>query len=254
MPNKRSRLLLLNLLGGGGFSPLSIPGLALWLDASDASTLFQASDGTTPAVADNDVVGYWGDKSANRYTPTQATTADKPLVKTSIQNGRNVVRFDGSGDFLSYAGVVAAVSAFTAFYVIRPTGLVVNRRIAFAIGTELNGIAFSSSGDIAGRIGVLFSLVAWADTNTAYSSGQPHIITTERESGVTSVRLNGSSLTPTFNSVPIAATTITTIGKQVNANSSLSGDLCEMLIYSASLTAAQVAGVETYLNTKWGVY
>ncbi len=36
---------------GGSFSPSSISGLALWLDASDATTLFQASDGTTPATA-----------------------------------------------------------------------------------------------------------------------------------------------------------------------------------------------------------
>ncbi len=42
-----------------------ITGLALWLDASDAATLFQASDGTTPATANDDPVGYWGDKSGN---------------------------------------------------------------------------------------------------------------------------------------------------------------------------------------------
>ena len=45
--------------------PTDIAGLQLWLDASDSTTLFQNSDGTTPAIADSDPIGYWGDKSGN---------------------------------------------------------------------------------------------------------------------------------------------------------------------------------------------
>ena len=53
----------LPLLGVGAsapttaFSPASIGGLQLWLDASDASTLFTDSAGTTAATADGGVVG-----------------------------------------------------------------------------------------------------------------------------------------------------------------------------------------------------
>ena len=53
------------LLGAGlavdvlPFTPASISGLQLWLDASDSGTLFQNSNGTTAAAADGDPVGYW---------------------------------------------------------------------------------------------------------------------------------------------------------------------------------------------------
>lgn len=255
MPMNAAKLLLLKVLGGGAaFSPLDISGLALWLDASDASTLFQASNGTTPATADTDVVGYWGDKSGNGRHVTQGTTANKPLLKLAQQNGLNTVLFDGSDDFLSYAGVAAAVDTFTAFYVIRPTGLVANRRIAFSIGTGTNGISFSSSGNTAGRIGLLFSAVAWADTTTAYSSGQPYIVSVVRTGGITTMRANGAQLSPTFNSVPVTATTSTAVGKQLTANVVMSGDICELILYSTALSTSDIQTVSAYLDTKWAVY
>ena len=81
------------------FSPLDISGLQLWLKA-DAG-LWQDSVGGTPAASDGDVVGAWADQSGNARHATQATTSKKPLLKLAIQNGRDVVRFDGGDDWLS---------------------------------------------------------------------------------------------------------------------------------------------------------
>lgn len=49
--------------GGGAFSPASLSGLALWLDASDASTLEQTAGGSLAGVGDP--VRRWKDKSGN---------------------------------------------------------------------------------------------------------------------------------------------------------------------------------------------
>ena len=65
----------------------------------DADT-FQLSDGTTPATADGDRVGYDGDQFAS-HPLLQATPGARATLKTNIQNGKPVLRFDGVDDYLA---------------------------------------------------------------------------------------------------------------------------------------------------------
>lgn len=64
---------------------------ALWLDAADASTI------TTVSGA----VSQWDDKSGNTRHATQSTAANRPVVATSVQNGLNAIRFDGTNDSMT---------------------------------------------------------------------------------------------------------------------------------------------------------
>ena len=80
----------------GAFSPASIAGLQLWLDAADASTLFTDSAGTIAATADGDPVGYWGDKSGNAVHALQTDGTQKPALKLAIKNSKNVCRFNST--------------------------------------------------------------------------------------------------------------------------------------------------------------
>jgi len=72
--------------GGTSINPLTLSP-ALWLDASDASTLFQATTGSVPAAADGDAVGYWLDKSGNNRHASQTSGSNKqrsrPRFKTA---------------------------------------------------------------------------------------------------------------------------------------------------------------------------
>lgn len=81
--------------GAAAFTPASIAGLQLWLDAS-SSPKFQNSNGTTAAVDDGDPVGYWGDLSGNARHATQATGAARPTLKLPVP----AVLFDGIDDAL----------------------------------------------------------------------------------------------------------------------------------------------------------
>jgi hypothetical protein len=85
--------MIANLITGfqppaGAWSPLDLPDLKAWYDASDATTI-------TGAVS----VSQWNDKSGNSYNLTQATGVKQPTTNSVTQNGKNVISFDG-GDTL----------------------------------------------------------------------------------------------------------------------------------------------------------
>jgi len=104
------------------FNPSRIAGLQLWLDATKG--LFDATSGGSPVTTDGATVARWEDQSSSGYHVTQATLANKPLLKTAIRNSKNVVRFDGSNDILVSANIPDNnLLTLTAFVVANPIGL-----------------------------------------------------------------------------------------------------------------------------------
>jgi hypothetical protein len=111
------RRLLLLLKQSGAFSPASLSGISVWLDAVDTSTLYQDAAKTT-AAGDGDVVGAWADLSVNGVDFTQATTANKPLVDADVLgSGYPGVKFDGNNDSLQ-AGSKFGLNAVTIYVVL----------------------------------------------------------------------------------------------------------------------------------------
>lgn len=74
------------------FTPASLSP-AMWFDASDLSTLFQDTGGTTAVTADGQAVARINDKSGNARHGTQSLSGNKPLYKT-----------DGTLRWLSFDG------------------------------------------------------------------------------------------------------------------------------------------------------
>jgi hypothetical protein len=83
---------------------------ALWLDAADSSTLFDAVSGGSLVAADG-AIARWEDKSGNGRHATQSTVGARPIRKASIQNGLDVARGDGSRR-MSIASSAAMFNAF----------------------------------------------------------------------------------------------------------------------------------------------
>ncbi|MEM7395917.1 MAG: hypothetical protein AAF492_26590, partial [Verrucomicrobiota bacterium] len=63
-------------------------GLALWLDAADASTLWRDIGGVIPAMLDGDLVGRWDDKSGNARHVTDVS-GNVPTLSASVSNLNN---------------------------------------------------------------------------------------------------------------------------------------------------------------------
>jgi hypothetical protein len=242
-----ARKLLLGLLGGSAsFDPLVIANLALWLDASDSTTLFQASNGTTPATADADPVGYWGDKSGLGRHVTQSTAGFRPLLKTAIQNGRNVLRFDGTDDYLSKAFTTSAQPQ-TMFLVVSQTDGAATARAV------IDGKALPDQH--------VFQVNAAADTTLIFAGTVLSGSTTAPFSGqVFCLVFNGASSAIYRNGVSVASGAVgtqtwqdgVTLGSQANQTLFWPGDMMEIIVYNAALSPSVISSATASLITKWG--
>lgn len=84
------------------WNPRMVSGLALWLDAADTSTMYDATSGGS-LVVNNGAVARWEDKSGNSRHATQATAGNRPVYTSSGLNSRNVITFDGVDDWMACA-------------------------------------------------------------------------------------------------------------------------------------------------------
>lgn len=89
-PWRHRRVVAMTSGGAAAFSPASIPGLELWLDASQITGL-----------SDGDPISTLTDISSNAWQATQGTASKKPTYLTNIKNGQPVIRFDGVDDIVT---------------------------------------------------------------------------------------------------------------------------------------------------------
>jgi hypothetical protein len=136
-------------------------GLQLWLDASDASTLYDATTGGSLVAADGGVAR-WEDKSGNARHMTQGTAGSRPTRKTAIQNSLAVLRFDG-GDSVSMPSSTATFNFLhdgdSTVFVVFKAGTTANPETSYLV--MANNISASS---IDGKTGFY---LRWDDRTSA---------------------------------------------------------------------------------------
>src|SRR5262249_4742505 len=90
--------------------PRSVPGLALWLDATDSSTV----------LTDGDRVFRWQDKSGGNNDASQTDATLEPMYLSSGINSKPAVSFDGIDDFLDISDAPSLnVDKLTMFLVLQ---------------------------------------------------------------------------------------------------------------------------------------
>jgi hypothetical protein len=97
--------------GGGVFDPADLFNGGLkgaWYDASDLTTLWQDTAGTTPVTTDGQSVARWDDKSGNGNNLLQSTSGFRPVYRTS--GGLHWVDFAGGDDRLSSAAFASSIA------------------------------------------------------------------------------------------------------------------------------------------------
>lgn len=220
--------------GGGGFTPLDIAGLQLWLDASAITGL-----------SDTDPIATWIDSSGNGYDATQATSGLRPLYNTNILNGLPVVNCVsggrrmattsishgiGTGDFFVSSVVKAVAGTYHAIWAngsFSPAFYINGLRPAFYFGADQ--VFFNSN----------LSADSW------------YVISGGREAGVLKAWVDGVLASETYS----VGTSISNAASQIaddGSGSALASSIAE-LVFAATSPTADRASTEDYLGVKYGI-
>lgn len=223
------------------FSPASLSGLAVWLDASNSSSIIFHPNNVNVAT--------WSDLSGNSRDAVQRTSNNAPVYTIGGFNGRNCLTFNGSNASSSMElGDLSAVfpsfgEYFCAFdaqddtdysvYRTRVNGDLlrdnsVNSRVAAFVSTRMTGLQlnFPSNG----------SALVSVRVNSAGTA------TIRRNAGVAEVISTGNTYNPgNFHGIANNLTGLTFNGK-----------IGEILLFNQDIGTAARARVEGYLKQKWG--
>lgn len=216
-----------------GFNPRSIAGLALWLDAADAST-----------VTLDTGVSVWADKSGNGRNASQSTGNNQPIYTAAGPNGKNVLTFDGTNDTMTTASFTQnqPSTIFIAAQVLNTSG---SASIVDGFGLNRAGIFRRVTNNWAAFAGA--ELVGSTSTDTNWHTFSAVFNTTS-----SLLRVDGTQIA-SGNAGSQNVTSGLAVGTYNGTGSHLNGRVAEVLFYAGVLTASQIAAVENYLQNKWGL-
>jgi hypothetical protein len=224
---------------------------ALWLDASDTSTITSSG---SPAK-----VSQWNDKSGNGRNVTQATGVRQPSTGTATINSLNVLAFDG-GDILQRAAFT--MTTRTVFVVAEATGEPTSQGALWRHNVTLNnnGINIIRHNGT-GQDSILYFYRLTSALATSLSGlTAPHQITGRfTDSATIEARLNGSQVaTAAVGGAAAASDFIMNVGGDAVSfggapTEGFVGRIAEIICYTATLSDTNMGLVESYLETKWNL-
>jgi hypothetical protein len=224
-------------------SPIPMTGLEGWWKA-DAIT----------GLVDADPIGTWMDVSGNGRSATQGTASQKPTYRTSVVNGKPVVRFDGVDDVLSHLAMPDFGDAYTVLVVSRTAaGSTGGYVFDLATGVQLAGFGLTT----------LDNQEIWRGTDSV-GLQQAQYVADLRGAFHCRAGINaGTQLAYFVDGVSRATAAYTApnpstldriaIGQTTQAGSSFNGDIAELIIYNRALSDAEREQVEDYLMAKFGL-
>jgi hypothetical protein len=251
-----------------------------WVRAADSSTLFDATSGGSAVAADGGVARF-EDKSGNGRHYTQSTSADRPLRKTGIQNGRDVLRFDGTSDRMSvpsstamfnflhssqgaifFAGRVGNSSnpgtlqaimgnggGFSASRI--GTSLLMDDRVAVPANDRL-GLNAHNNNVLAASIGTDNTLTP----NTFQQFATIHDIANGTTSAKLTLYVNGINTSSTVTSSTAGTSSNASnnwfLGDYATGSFFLAGDVGEIIILNSLPSTDTRQKIEGYLAHQWG--
>lgn len=199
-----------------------ISGLAVWLDAWDASTVQRDTGSSFVPALNAEAVARWIDKSANAHILAQTIAGSRPLLSTSNgPSGGRAINYDGADDSIFKTGNLFSLPC-TVFAVINQRSWTINELLwdTAMSGNRAYGIQRNTSGMIRTTGDVPSSnnsqtlnnwdIVCWKISNTAQSvrinSATPGTATsTFTPTTSTELRLGGATSGATHSHVSYAA-------------------------------------------------
>jgi hypothetical protein len=244
------------------FSPTLVSGLTGWWDASDLSTLFDATSGGSAVAADGGVAR-WEDKSGNGRHWTQGTSQWRPARKTSVRNSLDVLRLDASDDRMQSSvwqwQDITSLDEWSAFAVAKAATISTNsgtnqNQAIIAEGNSSNAaFYFRSTGLVGGQ--VLGPGFAWQNVTASYTAGDWKAFSLVFDTSADfAIRVNGGSPGTLSSPGQPYFTGITPyLGWMPSGSQYFDGDIAEVIFYNVALSATDREAVESYLIDKWAI-
>ena len=231
------------------FSPQSIPGLTMWLDASDTSSITLSGTNVTQ----------WKDKSVNGFNATQATSGNQP----TYNSGTRSLSFNGTSSAM-ISSLTIPFQTHSIFIVFNPTTTSTNTNVLVFETTDgssyINTPYYNSSNTppTAAYINSLSTLKYNTNPTLVYNNtiGATSMVEVVVASGSQAVYLNGNAQTTTSSAITSGTTPTLTIGAWNSASGYtgfFQGTVNEIIIYNTTLTTQQRQQVEGYLAWKWNL-
>jgi hypothetical protein len=238
-----------------GWLPRREAGLEFWLDAADTATITLNSGN----------VSEWRDKSGKARHGTQATAGSQPAYGTNTLNGRNLVLFDGSDDFIDIPAIwfrgVTAPFTLCYFFLRRGagTGSDTYRPSVTTTTTsplsDQGGFHYLKNTTNAGAS--YFQYQTWGNYDLAsgsYANGTAYMIRYSTDATNWRVFVNGTQegTTGTKGNAPVNTTEFFTLARQRSSPVRTSNiDMGEVFLLTNPTTGANERA-EGYLAWKWG--
>lgn len=229
--------------GGGAFVPTDIAGCQIWLDGSDASTLWDATTGGSPVAPDGSVAR-WDDKSGLANHAVQPTGGNQPVRKTSIQNSKDILRF--TTKYMSLTTGITSVAPFTCFFVWKKT----------SSGSKLWGFTGASAATgfpVDYSDSTLYLFPNTRNFRTTPGSNAWHILSLKSLLLSEAAWRDGTALTLSTGVGLGANIDFGVIGARLSDGETSDGDYAEIILYNSDLSDANRDAVEAYLGAKWGI-
>lgn len=230
-------------VGFGGDQGLWTPAQTtndLWVDFSDTSTITESLN----------LVSKVDDKSGNNNHLTQSVASSQPLTNTNTINGLNVIKFDGSNDYLS--SPIGLGDTYTSYFLVDTTA---SSRNAMWCEEALSGNStknylYSGPG---GSITVEQFPPSGGDAVGNVAAGINLIEVLQTSPGVGQIYANATqiqTLSEVFSGTPRFQFSV---GGRLNSNNWFDTDMCEINFRLAVRSLNDRQRMQGYLCWKWGI-
>jgi hypothetical protein len=251
--------------GSVSFNPNTYGTTLAWYNPRDNTKVL---NGSLAAAADGEGVDTITDSSSYARNARQTTSGSRPIYETNIQNGKNVLRFDDSADFLSLPSSNAITNGITGITIVQVYSLTstVGTNGLFEFQTGSAGRRFSLAVLAGGQFEITCKREDGAGGGSRYGGTNTastwYIVVTiwDVSAGTCKVYQNGS--------VSIASGAIDTAGT-VSATSSVEaptigsyglygstlfgGDMGDIVIWQGAMSDVNRDAMETALGAEWAI-
>jgi hypothetical protein len=238
---------------GTPFTPKSLTGMALWLDAADPSTI----TGTSTVTA-------WADKSGNGNSVTSTAGFGTMTLSNNPVNGKTSIFSSGQNCLQVPSFTITAGQALTAFHLVVPTlagGDIVGLHLGpnqGGTGTYFGDMGYQNTN---GNTSFLYIPTTNGGMDNAYAY-TPALTYQNTFVILTATYNGGTTLLGYYNGNKQGPSTLTSslnlVGQPLrigsrNSSENTYGHICESILYFGLLTTPQIQQVEGYLAWKWGL-